>query len=111
MAKPLNQRDKEFRIPAEIVVDLKVPLRRQATDAPLEKLRFHPPTVGEMVKMQKISEKSGASEGTVELMVLLSEDRLTDTDIRNLNFVDFLLCQEELEPFFALSPPSAASDG
>jgi hypothetical protein len=43
-----DQRDKAFVIPDEIAVDLKKPLKKTAADEVLTRLRFGPPTLGQM---------------------------------------------------------------
>lgn len=106
---PTDPRNPAFEIPDEIVCDLKKPFKRVATDAEMiTRIAFRPPTVGEMKKVSKRIEKDGEASGAILLMSLANADNLTEPDIERINFVDFQLCLEKLQPFLELAKPSPA---
>lgn len=103
-----DQRAREFTIPSEISVDLKVAIKRAAAEGVmLERLSFRPPTVGEMKKISKVARDRGDEEAGVETLVLLSNDRLTAPEVERLNFIDFQIVMEALQPFTELVRRSA----
>lgn len=103
-----DQRAKEFVIPPEITVDLKVAIKRAAAEGQtLDRLSFRPPTVGEMKKISKVAKDRGDEDAGVETLVLLSNDKLTTPEVERLNFIDFQLVMEALQPFTELVRRSA----
>lgn len=104
-SKP-DQRDAAFTIPDEIVVPLKKPLKKLASDDTFTQLSFRPPTVGEMKRIAKRNERDGAEAAGILMLSLLSNDGLTDPDVERLNFLDAQICAEKLQPFLQLLPPT-----
>jgi hypothetical protein len=102
--KELDQRDPAFTIPPEIVVELKVPLKKAASEEVLSQLSFRPPRVRELRMIEEREKRQGASAAGVFLLSLLSNDKLTDVDVGTMNGLDFQLCAEALEPFLRLKP-------
>lgn len=108
--KNLDQRDAAFVIPGSIEVELKIPLKKAASEEVLKTLSFRPPTVGEMKQIAKRAKEKGDEEGGIFMLSLLSIDKLTGPEIERLNFIDAQICVEKLKPFLELSPPSAKKD-
>jgi hypothetical protein len=102
----LDQRDDAFTIPEEIVVPLKKPLKKVASDETLTQLTFRPPTVGEMKKIGQRLKSQGQEAAGILMLSLLSNDKLTDPDVERLNFIDAQICAEKLQPFLELSAPT-----
>jgi hypothetical protein len=106
--KKLDQRDPAFEIPSSIEVDLKVPLKKLASDEILSRLSFHPPTVAEIQQVGDRAKRQGDAAAAIFQMSLLSNDGLTGADIGRMNFLDMQICVEKLQPFLELNPPAAA---
>jgi len=106
-AVPPDQRTAAFVIPDEVVVELKKPLKKLASDEVLTRLSFRPPTVGEMKKISQRQDKQGPEAAGILMLSLLSNDELTDADVERLNFIDAQICAEKLQPFLQLEKPSA----
>lgn len=107
----MDQRDAQFEIPDEIRYELKKPFPRVAKAGETVKvLTFRPPNVGEMVKVSKVAEEDGDAASALRLMVLVNDDGLTEEDIKRVNYLDFQICVEKLQPFMQLSRRSAKKD-
>lgn len=106
-SQPVDQRSEEFEIPAEITVRLKRPLKKSASDDTLTELRFRSPTVKEMRRVLQIQKAGDEAAAGIEMLALLSLDGLLAPDIDRLTFIDFQIAVEALQPFLALSAPSA----
>mgnify|MGYP000001646700 FL=1 len=104
---PTDPRDPAFEIPDEIVCDLRKPFKKVAAgEERVARIVFRPPTVGEMKQVGAKSEKEGEARAAIFMMALLNNDKLTEPDIERMNFVDFQLCVEKLQPFLELAKPS-----
>ncbi|MCW5737366.1 MAG: phage tail assembly protein [Enhydrobacter sp.] len=101
-APELDQRDVAFVIPDTIEVALKRPLKKTASEESLTTLTFRPPTFKEIRRINDVEGKKGQLAGAVEMLILLSEDKLVEPDIDRLTALDFQLCVEKLGPFVAL---------
>lgn len=108
--RSVDQRSAAFEIPDEIAHDLKKPVKRVAAEGQeLTRLSFRPPTVGEMKKVARISADKGDAEGGIQMLVLLSNDKLTAPEAERINAIDFQIIMEKLEPFTRLAARSAKS--
>lgn len=105
-SKPVDQRDKAFTIPSEVRVELKVPLKKAASDETLDSLGFRPPTVREMKEVADRTKRVGDADGGIFMLSLLSADKLTPVDVGLMNFLDMQICVEALQPFLDLKPRS-----
>jgi hypothetical protein len=103
-----DQRAEDFVIPEEIVVRLKVPLKKKAGTEVLDCLTFHPPTVGEMKQIEARTKSQGDAAAGILMLALLCNDKLATPDVEALNFLDMQICIEKLNPFVNLRPPMEA---
>ena len=104
----VDQRDARFEIPDEIRHELKKPFPRVAkAEEMVTALTFRPPNVGEMMRVATKAEKDGDAASALLLMTLVNLDGLTEMDIKRVNFLDFQICMEKLQPFLELSRRSA----
>jgi hypothetical protein len=105
----MDQRDDSFTIPTEVTVTLKVPLKKAASSETLSQLSFRPPKVKEMKLVTERIERLGEVAGGIFMMSLFSNDKLTDADVGELNFLDMQICMEAIEPYLKLVPKAPAT--
>jgi hypothetical protein len=106
-----DQRDKSFTIPAEITVELKVPLKKAADGGTiLDILTFRPPTVGQMKQVSQRAKSQGEEAAGILMLSLCSADKLSPVEIEAMNAIDFQLCSEALQPFLQLKPRTDSAD-
>jgi hypothetical protein len=105
----MDQREDAFTIPAEVTVTLKVPLKKAASSETLAQLSFRPPKVKEMKLVTERIDKLGEVAGGIFMLSLLSNDKLTDVDVGELNFIDMQICTEAIEPYLRLVPKPPAT--
>jgi hypothetical protein len=105
-----DQRDKTFAIPSEITVELKVPLKKMASDETLERLSFKPPNFLQLRKINEEAVKRGDLVASAFALIMLTNDGLTTPDVEHINAIDFQLIQEALGPFVRLEPKKDSKD-